>query len=175
MPSNEAIDLLENVLSNISESERWQYRDADIANKKIAELNKQIDDEEKKIEYYDKDPSKQKELIRKLRKVHNFSNDWVNAYRKGIDAYTGEKLNPKENDHDKDEIKDRRIWFKTNIDDKTLFNGATHERHPLNNNLTDKEKALHDRINKRTKAFDTTAKHEACMILIEALNTLLNE
>ena len=38
-----------------------------------------------------------------------------------------------------------------------------------------KNKALHDRINKRTVRYDTAAKHEAALILIEALNTLLNE
>ena len=70
MPSNEAIELLENVLSSVNESERWQYRYNDIIKSKKAEIEKQITAEKRKIEDYGKkDTSKLEELKDELKKI----------------------------------------------------------------------------------------------------------
>ena len=171
MPSNEAIELLESVLSSVNESERWQYRHADLLKKKQADLEDQLEDEEKKIIYYGKkDQSKYKKIGNDLANLYNLDHNSskINNYRKGIGSYinNGGKLdlNPKSNsryEYDEDEAKNRHNYLQ-NMNKEKITNSP-------------KSKDMHDRINLRTAAFDTTAKHEAAMILIEALNTLLNE
>ena len=61
--SNEAINIVESVLSSVNESERWQYRYADMQEKKLKDINKQIKNERKKIEEYGKDRTKLDELL----------------------------------------------------------------------------------------------------------------
>ncbi len=175
MPSNEAIELLENVLSNINESERWQYRQADSIKKKRDDLEKQIEAEKKKVEFYGKDPGKLKELKEKLYTTAYVDNDKLKKYRTGTND-RGRKLNPKDQ-FDKRYISDRHDVVRNSDEDilyTPLVNNGTHYERKL-----PKNKDMYDRIDKRTKAFDTTnlhnIKHEAACILIEALNTLLNE
>ena len=178
MPSNETLELLENVLSSVSESERWQYRQADLIKKKRDDLDKKIENEKRKVEYYGKDPATLEYLKKEKSKIPNVSDDKLMIYRKGIDPNrigdpkTSKKLNF---DNNQTTIKRRHNNLVNYEDNDThLYNTIT-DKHKALNILNKKEKALHDRINKRTAAFDTTAKHEATMILIEALNTLLNE
>ena len=171
MPSNEAIELIESVLTSVSESERWQYRYDDLINKKKADLEDQLENEEKKIVYYGKkDQSKYKKIGKDLSDLYNLdtNSSRLNTYRKGIGSTKSEDekldLNPKSNplyDYDKDEARSRHKYLQ-NMNKEKITNSP-------------KSKDMHDRINLRTKAFDTTAKHEAALILIEALNTILNE
>ena len=179
MASNEAIELIEQVLG---ESERWQYRQADLLNKKRDDLDKKIENEKKKVEYYGKDPDKLEELEWEKSKIPYVNNKKLINYRKGTD-HKNSKLNPKKQYNEEDNKISRRhkslVDFnqKPNPDlDETLYNPMTEKWLTPNIGRLDKKKrAFHERINKRTAAFDTTAKHEAACILIEALNTLLNE
>ena len=211
MPSNEAIELLENVLSSVSESERWQYRYADALKKKREDLKKKIENEKKKIEYYGKDPSKLKELEKELKiatpdnesDAKNIDNV-INNYRKGTESYAvrhgNDRIEHRTEKLSKDNTIKKAKEFSENIEGSlenrdyeiNWRNDALKGKEPygrrygwagenelvrISNKLKYKpnHKNMHDRINKRTAAFDTTAKHEAAMILIEALNTLLNE
>ena len=184
MPSNEALELIESVLTSVNEADRWQYRYADIQKKKKDELEKQIAAEKKKVEYYGKDPSKLKKLEDELSDFPEIKETMLKDYRKGT-VRNKEKLNPSKklgNNHnfDTDEVKSRHKSL--NNDDepsKFLYNPITKNFYGPNTDLSNKQKAMLKRIDKRTKAFDTThlhdPKHEAAQILIEALDTLLSE
>jgi hypothetical protein len=170
MPSNEALELVESVLTSVSESERWQYRHADLINKKQADLDKKIENEKKKVEYYGKDPSKLEELKSNKYSIPYVKNDELREFRTGT-HYNKEKLNLRK-DQDQREARNRGVELKNA---ETNYNLFVDRSRFTNAELDPKTKALHTRIDKRTKAFDTTAKHEAACILIEALNTLINE
>jgi hypothetical protein len=168
MPSNEALDLLESVLSSISESERWQYRIGDIREKQKERERKRVLMGKNDEEYNDIDtPTEDLELARKgiqskdFKKSKYYRRYTPNEVRevlkntlKSSSGYKGQGFSKEELDHPA---------FKNSA-------GGTYyiENEP-------EHKAMHDRINTRTELYDTTAKHEAAMILIEALNTLLNE
>jgi chromosome segregation ATPase len=164
MASNEAMELLENVLSSVNESERAIYRALDIEQKKLQQEINELEDERtkerKKVEEYHKDPNRYYEIMNELEKKRQ-ELDHTKDHARAV-------FNPMRNG--------------TNEYGEKAKSGNTSSRHTILTARTNyelnkqpKNKELHDRINKRTKLYDTTAKHEACMILIEALNTLLNE
>ena len=166
MPSNETIELLENVLSSVSESDRAYYRIYDIYKNKLNDLNRQIANEEKKVEYYGKDNNKlfelkkEKDALRYKVAEHLPKYETVDNLKKGKRDYGNQGMGKYFKLHTAGLANTNELKLRTGIE---------------NRKLSDNEEALHKRIDKRTKAFDTTAKHEAALILIEALNTLLNE
>ena len=169
MPSNEAIELLESVLSSVSESERAYYRIYDIYQKKINDLDNQIKNEEKKVEYYGKNPNKLNKLIVERNNLESKSKQY---------DFDPERISERKGNRNPNVSGD---YFRKKASGISSYFGSNDPLRPgvENKNLSNKEKAMLERIDKRTKAFDTThlhdPKHEAAIILIEALNTLLNE
>lgn len=165
MPSNETLELIESVLTSVSESERAYYRIYDIYQKKINDLDNQIKNEEKKVEYYGKNPDKLNKLIVERNNLESKSKQY---------DFDPERISERKGNRNPNVSGD---YFRKKASGISSYLGSTDPLRPgvKNRKLSDNEEALHKRIDKRTKAFDTTAKHEAACILIEALNTLLNE
>ncbi len=106
-----------------------------------------------------------------MKDIIYIDNDYLERYKTGIDSL-GRKLNPKYDDYDKIITNNRNRELQSLGDilhNPTISGSGKFEK------KSPKNKDMHDRINERTKKYDTTAKHEAACILIEALNTLLNE
>ena len=174
------IKLIESVLDTVIQESRLgkYYKHYEDRVKEIEDKYKDLEDKErKKIDYFNGNPEKLKDIQRKkelelddLKTKFLGKPGWQMPVENYKYAANGE-LNPefvrttlkriKNTDSDTSDLNDKQI------NRLLLIN--------QNNRPQGKAAGLHDRINKRTKAFDTTAKHEAAMILIEALNTLLNE
>lgn len=194
MPSNEAVELLENVLSSVNESRRAIYRIADIEREKDLERhrdnNKRQQAEYKKInKLYGGYSGKTKPMlnIESDRNVEDMKRD-----NKNYEIKHAEK-EAKGKDWEKD-LTQRKGFVKRNTRELEA-------KAPIPDSMAD------EYINVRTDAFDRKnphakrkgdptyyssgefsrelkeddkeakerAKHEAACILIEALNTLLNE
>lgn len=167
MPSNEAIEILENVLSSVSESERWQYRLGDIREEQKERERKRVLMGKNAREYNDiETPTEELKLARKGITKRTFPDDAkyeIDQRRNLAKSTLSSTIAPKGYVSTAYELK--YPGFKSN---NSGTNGIHYiEREP-------EHKDMHDRINARTEEYDTTAKHEAVMILIEALNTLLN-
>lgn len=172
--------LIENVLDTTIQESRLgkYYKHYEDRVKEIESKYKDLEDKERrKINYFNGDPEKLESLRRKKELELDdlktkFSGTMGNRLPMENYKYAADgELNPEFVRHTARRIKN------TNSDTSDLTDKQVKELLLINQNNRPQGKAagLHDRINKRTAAFDTTAKHEACMILIEALNTLLNE
>ena len=172
--------LIENVLdATIQESRLGKYyKHYEDRTKEIESKYKDLEDKERrKINYFNGNPEKLEDLQRKKElELDDLKTKFSGkpGYRLPMENYkyaANGELNPefvrtivkriKNTNSDTSDLNDKQV-------EKLLLINK-------NNRPQGKAAGLHDRINKRTKAFDTTAKHEAAMILIEALNTLLNE
>ena len=172
--------LIENVLNTTIQESRLgkYYKHYEDRTKEIENKYKDLEDKERrKINYFNGDPEKLESLRRKKElELDDLKTKFSGTpgNRLGMENYkyaANGELNPEFVRHIVKRIKN------TNSDTSDLSDNGVKELLLINQNNRPQGKAagLHDRINKRTAAFDTTAKHEACMILIEALNTLLNE
>jgi hypothetical protein len=172
--------LIENVLDTTIQESRLgkYYKHYEDRTKEIEGKYKDLEDKEKrKIKYFNGNPEKLEDLQRKKElELEDLKTKFSGrpGYRLGMENYkyaANGELDPKFVRTTAKRIKN------TNSDTSDLNDKQVKELLLINQNNRPQGKAagLHDRINKRTAAFDTTAKHEAALILIEALNTLLNE
>lgn len=149
MPSNEAIELLENVLSESKAFRKF----SDIAQKKSLELLDNYGDA--------KDSGDPAAIIKAAKELKEYNNKMM---KYGI-PYPNKDFSG----HKNPEIYDKEAAKKYGDKYKTLdkqFKINTGSARPKNI-------AVHGNINARTGLL--SGKYEAAMILIEALNTLLNE